>query len=276
MTHDPEKALRDARRQLEVAGSPSPARDASALMDHVQKDAPPWTLLTDDQMAQLDRLIQRRARREPISHIIGKRAFWMHEFEVTPDVLDPRPDTETLVEAALAQPFATVLDLGTGSGCILLSLLHERPAACGIGTDISEAALAVAQRNADRVGVADRVDWAVSDWFSAVTGSFNIIVSNPPYIAKAEMPDLAPELGFEPRGALTDEADGLTAYRTIASGAADYLVPGGRLLVEIGPTQAEEVSALFTAAGFADVIIHPDLDGRDRVISGVILPQTDP
>ncbi|WP_299785584.1 peptide chain release factor N(5)-glutamine methyltransferase [uncultured Marivita sp.] len=276
MSHDPEQALRDARRQLEVAGSPSPARDASALMDLVQGDAPPWTPLTDDQMTHLNRLIQRRARREPISHIIGKRAFWMHEFEVTPDVLDPRPDTETLVEAALAQPFGTVLDLGTGSGCILLSLLHERPTARGIGTDISEAALAVARRNADRVGVADRVDWVVSDWFSAVTGTFDIIVSNPPYIAKAEMPDLAPELGFEPRGALTDEADGLTAYRTIASGAADYLVPGGRLLVEIGPTQGAAVMALFTAAGFADVTIHPDLDGRDRVVSGVILPQTDP
>lgn len=276
MSHDPKEALHAARRQLEVAGSPSPARDASALMDHVQKDAPPWTPLSDDQMTHLNRLIQRRARREPVSHIIGKRAFWMHEFEVTPDVLDPRPDTETLVEAALAQPFVTVLDLGTGSGCILLSLLHERPTARGVGTDISEAALAVARRNADRVGVADRVEWYVSDWFSAVTGSFDIIVSNPPYIAKAEMPDLAPELGFEPRGALTDEADGLTAYHAIASDAADYLVPGGRLLVEIGPTQGAAVMALFTAAGFADVTIHPDLDGRDRVVSGVILPQTDP
>jgi release factor glutamine methyltransferase len=276
VTHDPKEALHAARRQLEVAGSPSPARDASALMQHVQNDAPPWTPLTEDQMAQLDRLIQRRARREPISHIIGKRAFWMHDFEVTPDVLDPRPDTETLVEAALAQPFATVLDLGTGSGCILLSLLHERPAAHGVGTDISEAALAVARRNADRVGVADRVDWALSDWFSAVTGTFDLIVSNPPYIAKAEMPDLAPELGFEPRDALTDEADGLSAYRAIASGAADHLVPGGRLLVEIGHTQGEAVTALFSAAGFADVTVVPDLDGRDRVVSGVILPQTDP
>lgn len=276
MTHDPEQALRDARRKLEVAGSPSPARDASALMDKIQGDAPPWTPLSDMQLAELSRFIQRRARREPISHITGKRAFWMHEFEVTPDVLDPRPDTETLVEVALAQPFATVLDLGTGSGCILLSLLHERPAARGVGTDISEAALAVARRNADRVGVVDRVAWAVSDWFSAVTGSFDIIVSNPPYIAKAEMPDLAPELGFEPRGALTDEADGLTAYRAIASDAADYLVPGGRLLVEIGPTQGEAVMALFSAAGFADVTVHPDLDGRDRVVSGVFLPQTDP
>lgn len=275
MTHDPKDALQDARRQLDIAGSPSPARDASALVDLVQRGAPSWTPLTDDQMAHLQRLVDRRARREPISHITGKRAFWMHDFQVTGDVLDPRPDTETLVETALTHAFDTVLDLGTGSGCILLSLLHERPGACGLGTDVSDAALAVARRNAATVGVSNRADWRVSDWFSDVTGTFDLIVSNPPYIAESEMPDLAPELAYEPRGALTDEGDGLSAYREITASAPRFLAPNGRLMVEIGPTQARDVTAFFHAAGLENVTTHPDLDGRDRVISGAFLPQTD-
>jgi release factor glutamine methyltransferase len=274
MTHDPDFALRDARRKLEIAGSPSPARDASALMDVVQGDAPPWTPLTDAQLTLLDHLVQRRARREPISHITGKRAFWMHDFAVSADVLDPRPDTETLVELALSVPFTSVLDLGTGSGCIVLSLLHERPTARGVGTDVSAAALDVARKNAGIVGVTGRVDWQVSDWFADVSGRYDLIVSNPPYIAKAEMPDLSPELGYEPRQALTDGADGLSAYRVIATQAPGYLEPSGRLMVEIGPTQAAEVSALFKAAGFVQVTVHPDLDGRDRVVAGVLSPHT--
>lgn len=276
MSRDPKDALQDARQQLDVAGSPSPARDASALIDVVQRGAPPWTALTDEQMAQLQRLVDRRARREPISHITGTRAFWMHDFEVTADVLDPRPDTETLVDFALAHPFDTVLDLGTGSGCILLSLLHERPVACGLGTDVSDAALRVARRNAAAVGVSNRAEWRVSDWFTDVTGTFDLIVSNPPYIARSEMPDLAPELAFEPRGALTDEGDGLSAYRAITAGAPRFLAAGGRLMVEIGPTQARDVTAFFHAAGLENVTTHPDLNNRERVISGVFLPQTDP
>lgn len=275
MTHDPNDALQNARRQLEVAGSPSAARDASALLDKVQGNAPSWSVLSDDQMAELQRLVARRARREPISHITGKRAFWMHDFAVSPDVLDPRPDTETLVEAALSRPFDNVLDLGTGSGCILVSLLHERPDAQGLGTDISDAALNVARGNAQTAGVSDRVAWALSDWFADVRGTYDLIVSNPPYIAKSEMAALAPELGFEPRSALTDEADGLSAYRVIAAQAPGHLEPEGRLMVEIGPTQAAAVSRLFIAAGLSDVTTFPDLDGRDRVVSGVFLPQND-
>ncbi|MFP7672832.1 peptide chain release factor N(5)-glutamine methyltransferase [Marivita sp. S0852] len=275
MTHDAKTALHKARQHLALAGSPSAARDASALMDKVQGDAPPWTPLSDVQMAQLDGYIQRRARREPISHIVGKRAFWMHDFEVSPDVLDPRPETETLVDVARQQPFDTVLDLGTGSGCILLSLLYEHRDARGLGVDLSAAALDVARRNAQIVGVSDRVTWRVSDWFGDVGTRFDLIVSNPPYIAEDEMPGLAPELGFEPRMALTDGADGLTNYRILTRDAPRHLRHGGRLMVEIGATQAAPVTALFQKAGFQQITVHPDLDGRDRVISGVFSPQTD-
>ncbi|MEM9425945.1 MAG: peptide chain release factor N(5)-glutamine methyltransferase [Pseudomonadota bacterium] len=216
-------------------------------------------------------LVGRRLNREPFSHIAGYRDFWKHRFRVTPDVLDPRPDTETLVQLALEAPFSKVLDLGTGSGCILISLLAERPGARGVGTDMSEKAVLLAGENAAEIGVVDRLVLPLSDWFADVGGRYDLIVSNPPYITAGEMAKLAPEVQqFEPRVALTDEADGLTAYRAIAAGAPDHLTPGGRLLVEIGPTQARAVSEIFVAAGLADVTIHPDLDGRDRVVAACL------
>ena len=215
-----------------------------------------------------DRAVRQRAARKPLSQIVGRRAFWTAEFLVTPNVLDPRPETETLVELALSEPFARVLDLGTGSGCILISLLMERPGARGVGTDISDKAVLVAGENAARLGVADRIVLPVSDWFADVGGRYDLIVSNPPYIAADEMAGLAPEVrDHEPQGALTDGGDGLGAYRAIAKGASEHLVPGGRLMVEIGPTQAGEVSGLFSAAGLEDIRVHPDLDGRDRVVA---------
>lgn len=212
--------------------------------------------------------IRARAGGMPVSALLGYREFWGRRFEVTPDVLDPRPETECLVEAALAGPFAEVLDLGTGSGCILVTLLAERPAATGVGVDLSPAALQVAARNAAAHGVAGRLWLTGSDWFSGVGGRFDLIVSNPPYIAAGEMAGLAREVrDHDPRIALTDEGDGLGAYRAIAAGAPDHLAPGGRLLVEIGPTQAAAVSRLFAAAGLAEIRTLPDLDGRDRVVS---------
>ena len=213
-------------------------------------------------------LVARRLNREPFSHIAGYRHFWKHRFRVTADVLDPRPDTETLVQLALEEPFSKVLDLGTGSGCIVISLLAERPEARGVGTDMSEHAVLIAGENAAKIGVVDRLVLPLSDWFEDVGGRFDLIVSNPPYIAAGEMTGLAPEVQrFEPRSALTDEADGLSAYRAIAAGVLDHLRPGGRLLGEIGPTQAQAVSELFAGAGLADVAVHPDLNGRDRVIA---------
>ena len=224
--------------------------------------------LAEAEGAEFEDLVRRRAAREPFSHIAGYRDFWTHRFKVTSDVLDPRPETETLVAQALAEPFLKVLDLGTGSGCILISLLAEMPEAKGVGTDLSERAVLVAGENAKRIGVADRLVLPLSDWFEDVGGVFDLIVSNPPYIAADEMDALQPEVrDFEPRGALTDEADGLSAYRAIAAGAPDHLTPGGRLLVEIGPTQARDVCEIFQAAGLVDITVHSDLDGRDRVVA---------
>ncbi|RFP87646.1 peptide chain release factor N(5)-glutamine methyltransferase [Rhodobacteraceae bacterium 63075] len=211
--------------------------------------------------------ITRRAGREPVSHILGTRQFYGRDFEVTANVLAPRGDTETLIAEALEEPFETVLDLGTGSGAILVTLLAES-AARGTGTDLSEAALAVAARNAERHGVAARCSFTVSDWFEALEGRFDLIVSNPPYIGAEEMEALAPELAHEPRLALTDEGDGLGAYRAICAGAPDHLRPGGHLLVETGWQQGADVAELMRGAGFVSVRVIQDLGGRDRVVRG--------
>lgn len=268
-----QEALRDATARLRAAGVEGPERDARRLLAHALGVSPDHLAgrLTDPMpeaaWAAFTALVARRAAREPVSHLTGQRAFWGRTFRVTPDVLDPRPETETLVALALAEPFARVLDLGTGSGCILVTLLSERPAARGVGTDISPAALLIAGENAARLGVADRLVLTPSDWFSDIGGRYDLIVANPPYIAAEEMAELAPEVLREPRAALTDEADGLSAYRAIAGGAAGFLMPGGRLLVEIGPAQGGAVSRLFADAGLEDVAVHPDLDARDRVVS---------
>ena len=258
---------------LRTAGIAGAATDARALMAHATGIAPDrLTLHLQDvadpgRIAAFDALVLRRAARVPVSHLVGHRLFWGRRFEVTPDVLDPRPETEILVAQALARPFANMLDLGTGSGCILLSCLDDMPMATGIGVDLSEAALAVAARNAGRLGLSHRLRLIVSNWFEHVEGRFDLIVSNPPYIAQAEMAELAPEVLHEPHMALSPGGDGLDAYRAIALAAPARLVSGGRLMVEIGPTQGAAVRALFKAQGLHDIRVLPDLDGRDRVVT---------
>ncbi|MTH79495.1 peptide chain release factor N(5)-glutamine methyltransferase [Paracoccus aestuariivivens] len=232
-----------------------------ALREHLAKAVSP-------EVAEIyATMIAAREARQPVSQITGRRAFWKHDFRVTQDTLDPRPETELLVELALSEPFDSVLDLGTGTGAILISLLAERPAARGVGVDLSPAALDVARSNAQMIGV--EACFLASDWFASVDGLFELIVSNPPYIALAEMPDLAPEVrDWEPRLALTDEGDGLAAYRALCGGAPAHLKPQGRLMVEIGPTQGADVSKLMLDAGLIEVTVRQDLDGRDRVVSG--------
>lgn len=253
-----ENAMRDARRLMAGALGMEPGR---------------LTLVERDEVAPLvvsefHDAIRRRCDGEPVAQIVGWREFYGRRFEVNRDVLDPRPETEALIAEALREPFEEVLDLGTGTGCILLTLLADRPGANGIGTDLSPQALAVARRNAEALGTAGRCALIESDWFGAVRGRYDLIVSNPPYIAADEMTGLARELSHEPRMALTDEADGLNAYRVIVAGAGAHLRPQGRILVEIGWWQGAAVAALFKSAGFADVAVLPDLDGRDRVVAG--------
>ncbi len=267
-------ALMLATQMLKEAGIDGAPRDARKLMAaSLGIDAGRLTLHSQDVLeagseAAFFASIQDRVDRKPVSHLLGWREFFGRRFTVTPDVLDPRPETETLIEAALAHEFREVLDLGTGSGCILLTLLAERPEATGVGADLSGAALSVAAQNARDLGVDARCELVESDWFKSVEGQFDLIVSNPPYIALEEMAGLAPEVKYEPRMALTDEGDGLTAYRALAGNARDYLKPGGHFLVEIGWRQGPDVAALFEAAGLTGVVTLTDLDGRDRVVMG--------
>lgn len=265
------EALRHAVARLDAAGVDGPERDAQILLLHAL-DLPRHHLnaaleapLPEAAATRFETAVLARAARQPVSQIIGRRAFWSHEFEVTRDTLDPRAETELLVEVGLEAPFARLLDMGTGTGAILISLLAERPTASGLGTDISAAALEVARRNAARIGV--RADFVVSDWYHGIEGRFDLIVSNPPYIALAEMEDLSPEVrDWEPWGALTDHGDGLAAYRLIAQGAGAHLLPGGRIAVEIGHEQGPAVAQIFQDAGFSQVEVRRDLGRRDRVI----------
>lgn len=261
-----------AEHRLAAAGLDDPRAEARAiagavLPGHARLAMALTGTVDADHLAKMNAILDARAARQPLSQIIGKRDFWKHEFRVTRDTLDPRPDTETLVEAALKQPWRSVLDLGTGTGAILISLLADRPGAMGLGTDISDAALGVARENAARIGV--DAAFTRADWFDGVAGRFDLIVSNPPYIALSEMDGLQPEVrDWEPHLALTDGGDGLSAYRIIAAGAGAHLTPGGQVLVEIGWQQSADVSAIFAAVG-AETRVLRDLGGRDRVIQAI-------
>lgn len=267
-------ALAAAVPRLRAAGVEDAPRDARLLLAHAMGIPPDrltlhiGDLMTGPQVNSFDAAIAARAARKPLSQITGRRLFWGLPFRVTSDTLDPRPETEILVAEALAEPFAKVLDLGTGTGCILLALLSERPEATGLGLDISAPALAVARENAMTLGLSDRAFFAQSNWLGGLRGEFDLIVSNPPYISVDEMSGLSPEVRkHEPHMALTDFGDGLSAYRVIASTVPFCLGPNGRLLLEIGPTQGQVVASLLQAEGFHDIRILPDLDGRDRVVA---------
>lgn len=260
-------------RALKEAGIDGASTDARYLLAHALGLSPDRLILVlQDEMPEgagerFDAAIAARVTHRPVAQITGRRLFWGREFRVTQDTLDPRPETEILIEAALSAPFSRVLDLGTGTGCIALTLLAERPEARGLATDLSEAALAVARDNAERLGLSDRIEFRRSDWFASVGETFDLIVSNPPYIAEDEMAGLAPDVrDWEPHAALTPGGDGLDAYRAIAAGAAAHLAPGGRIGLEIGPTQAEAVCQMLRQGGFPAPEVLRDFDGRDRCI----------
>ena len=267
------EAMVAATARLRAAGVPDPARDARILLAHAaQVDATRVTLIAPEDIApdiadRYDHLIALRAVRVPVSHLIGEREFYGRRFKVNADVLDPRPETETLVEAALSDEFDRVLDLGIGSGCVLVTLLAERPDARGVGVDLSEEACLQASANAVLHQVAARAEIVQGDWFEPVEGRFDLIVSNPPYLSAFEMDEVSPELrDHEPRLALTDEGDGLSAYRVIADLAGSYLTAQGRVFCEIGWEQGDDVRSIFQDRGWGSIEVLPDLDGRDRVI----------
>lgn len=216
--------------------------------------------------------------REPMAYILGEREFWGLPFKVSPAVLVPRPDSETVVEVVLAlMPDKArawrILDLGVGSGCLLLTLLREYPQASGVGLDASPEALAVARQNAEALGVSDRVrlvsgDWRRADWARGLGGRFDLVVSNPPYIESAAIEGLMPEVSrFEPKLALDGGRDGLDAYRLIAAAAPALVAAGGHVAVEVGDGQALDVQGLFAAAGLFPLAPWKDLGGIERVVA---------
>lgn len=261
-----------------LTASPSAHLDAEVLVMHVTGLARTalitraGEMLTTQQEERLRALLARRARGEPVAYLTGRREFWSLEFLVTRDVLIPRPDTELLVEQALARIPAgaewTIADLGTGSGAVALALARERPRCHLIASDLSAAALAMARANASHLGIAN-VEFRPGEWLAPFTGEhLDMIVSNPPYIAERDPHLTQGDVRFEPRPALVAGADGLDAIRRIVAGAGTHLKPGGWLLLEHGYRQAAGVRALLQAHGYATVTSCRDMAGHERVSSG--------
>ena len=281
-------AWKSAQSKLKAARIDSPSIDARLLLEAASGASrmdiltDPYRLLTDDQQAVLDGYVERRLKREPVSRILGRKGFWKIMLNVTPDVLSPRPDTETILDIVMLaharNETFNVIDLGTGSGAILLAILSERPAAKGVGTDISSEALAVARENAANLDLDGRATFLRTEWAAGFGDhSFDLVVSNPPYIPSGDIPGLDPEVReHDPILALDGGPDGLEAYRELAPEIMRILKPGGVFAVEIGWDQGPQVKALFEAAGFGDVIIVKDLGDRHRVVTNGPDPRTNP
>lgn len=269
------KVLAEASNELkEISGSNS-IREARILLEFVLKNQEK-SLNTNHNISNNDfiifqRLIKKRLKFQPISQIIGERYFWKNKFFINSDVLDPRPDTETLIEHTLSfGSFFNILDLGTGSGCIILSLLDEYNAAMGIGVDKSKKALNVAQKNAELLNLNDRVKFQLGNWCDGLDNKFDLIVSNPPYISEKEILGLSNDvINWEPRIALTPEGDGLGAYKNIINGVKNILIPNGRIIFEIGHAQGNEVSNLLKSNNFKEINIVKDINNKDRVVSAL-------
>ena len=273
--------------KFRLAGIDSAEADARLLMAHAlgvdraELIANGERALTVEQAEAIDALAARRLKREPVARIFGHKEFWSLSLQIDPAVLVPRPETETVVEAALdavardARPMAQlrILDIGTGSGALLLALLSELPNAVGTATDISAAALDVARANAECSGLAGRCTFIACDIAAGVPGPFDLIVSNPPYVVHGEIASLPPEVrDYDPAPALDGGADGLDGYRAIAAQARSLLAPGGKLIVELGAGQEAAVRALFTKAGLAAAAVLNDLAGIPRALTATVAP----
>ncbi len=275
-------ARRALAHSFRRAGIDSPEGDARILvghalaLDHAALASAADSMLSGAQAERIAVLAARRLGREPVARILGRKEFWGLDLAISPDVLVPRPDTETVIEAALAaiaprgpgEPLR-VADLGVGSGALMLALLSELPRAIAVGTDRHRAAIALARRNAERLGFADRALFIACDFAAALGGGFDLVVANPPYIPTAEIARLAPEVReFDPRVALDGGTDGLAAYRAIAAEGSRVLAPGGTLVVEVGRGQADDVAAIFAAAGLEpEQAARADLAGIPRAVS---------
>jgi release factor glutamine methyltransferase len=278
---------REVAQRFRDRGLDTPDLDARILVGHALGLDRTALLLAGErrleatEIARIETLAARRLRREPIARITATKEFWGLPLRITPDVLVPRPQTETVVEQALAAVDRTgrraralrIADLGVGSGAILIALLAELPNACAVGTDRDPAALALARENARRLGVAARAAFVACDFGAAVAPGCDLVVTNPPYIRTDEIAALEPDVReFDPRGAIDGGIDGLAAYRVIAIHARHILTPGGRLIAEIGKGQGDAVAAIFAAAGFGGISIVPDLAGLSRVVVAVHNP----
>ena len=271
------RALKAAEDRLSVRSS-SPRLDARLLLAHamgieaarvpISADSP----LSDDVVRRFDAAIGRRLSGEPVSRILGRRAFWTLDLAITSDVLDPRPDSEAVVEAVLARlgtrdDALSLLDFGTGSGCLLLALLAELPHARGLGVDLSQAALRVAAANAAAHGLGRRARFLASDWDTALSGQYDVIVSNPPYVADREVETLAPEVrGYDPRLALSGGADGLESYRKVLPALRRRLAPGGFAVLEVGAGQAAAVADMACRNDLIHIGSQYDLAGIERAV----------
>jgi release factor glutamine methyltransferase len=266
--------LRRGAAVLAAAGVEEAAREARLLLHHALgfDRRVPLNRAAAIDPARFDALLARRAAREPMAFILGRQGFWTLDLKVSPATLIPRPDSETLISAAIAAfpdraAVRTILDLGTGTGALLLAALSEFPAAWGVGIDIAPDAAALAARNAASNGLADRAMFLAGDWCAPIAGRFDLVLSNPPYIVAASIPTLMPEVAaYEPHTALDGGADGLDAYRAIVAAMPDLLADGGVAVLELGERQAFPVGGLAGGHGLAMTDLHADLGGIARAM----------
>ncbi len=271
-------ALESAARRLKQAGVPEPRREARLLVGHalgVEVEVvlgDPERAIGGSEAARIAALVTLRAERRPMAQVLGVREFWSLPFRVAAETLDPRPDSETVVEAALAcvsdrNAGLRLLDLGTGTGCLLLALLSELPRARGVGVDVCGQACAVARANAVALGLDGRASFVVGDWGRNLAGAFDLIVANPPYVPESEFGALDPEVSlFEPRRALSGGADGLACYRALAPDLVRLLAPQGTAILEVGAGQASAVRSIIAGAGLVWAGLRHDLAGRERCL----------
>ena len=268
------EVLADAANKLSTSGIDGAARDARVLTAFAigipisELSLKLNELVSDQIISKLEKLILRRIDREPISKILGKREFWGRSFSINENVLDPRPDTETLIDFVIEKPVKSVLELGTGSGAIAITLACEWKEVHVTAIDISEDALSLARSNAEKYNVQNKIHFLKSDWFETVRGSFDLIISNPPYIGLIEQDKISAEvLKFDPKIALFAGHDGLDAYRKIIPKLIKFLNPHGLVVLETGASQSNQVKYMMNAVGFIDAKIVEDLSGKDRLVT---------